>query len=159
MIESLVIDSLADSFSARLSISDYFLESQVAVFKRSLDGTDPNVSIGITFTEWQPAEPMDIGLNEPAQAAYGFTIQSLIKHTKREYGEHVGAVIASRIRQMLYRDEVLRVSLHSISVTSEDVVERVLKVGVLRQECMDTSFKGGFAFMSQTEFQVLTEIA
>lgn len=158
MIESSIIDTIADAFSERLSLSDHFIETPTAVFKRSLDGTDPNVSIGVTFSDWEPAEPMDIGLNEPAQAHYGFSIQSLVKHSKREYGEHIGAVMASRIRRMLYRDELLRLSLHSISASDGDVLERVLKVKVVRQECMDTSFKGGFAFMSQTDFQVTTEI-
>lgn len=158
VIELRVIDAIADAFVDRLTMADYAIESRTVVFKRSLDGTDPNVSIGVTFTDWEQAEPMDIGMNEPAQAHYGFSIQSLLKHTRREHGEHIGAVMAARIRRMLYRDEVLRVSLHSISVTDGDVTERVLKVKVLRQECLDTSFKGGFAFMSQTDFQVTTEI-
>lgn len=155
----MVVDVIVSAFEDRLSLRDYITESTTAVFRRPLDGTDPNISVGVTFNDWEAAQPMDIGLNEPAQAWYGFSIQSLIKHSRREEGEHLGTVMAARIRRMLYRDEGLRVSLHSISVTDEDIRERVLKVKVLRQECMDTGFKGGFAFMSQTDFQVTTEIA
>lgn len=158
MIELAVIDALAAAFTDRLSLRDYITESNTAVFKRSLDGTDPNVSIGITFSEWGPNEPSDIGGREPALADYSFSLQTLIKHSRREEGEHLGAVMAARLRRMLYRDDALRVSLHTISVSDEDTLERVLKVKVLRQECVDTSFKGGFAFMSQTDFLVTTEI-
>lgn len=159
MIETQVINALAVAVSDRLSLAEFFTESTPSVFKRAVDGTDPNFTIGITFVSWAPDQPVNIGSWEPATAHYVFTIQSLIKHTRREDGEHVGAVLASRIRQLLYRDEDLRLSLHGISANDLGVVERILKVRITGQECMDTPFKGGFAFMSQTELQITTEIA
>ena len=157
-IELLVIDALSQAFES-IDFIDYGVESSPRIFKRALDGADPNISIGVTFSGWEPQENANISGWEPAMATYSFVIQTLIKHTKREDGEHLGAVLANRLRRMLYRDQDLRISLYSISVLSGELHERVIRIRVDRQECVDTAFKGGFAFMSSTDFRVTTEIA
>src|SRR5687767_9909416 len=119
-----------DNVTEELSISfATIVDPPVTVFKRPLEGGDPNASVGITAIDWQPGEYV-IGQYDPAVATYLYVIQGFIKHSNTAEGIALHNKLAKTIRTMLYRDADLRVRLGALSVTSLGATERTQRMGI-----------------------------
>lgn len=153
----IVLDRLAT-----LSLVDQGMPVPVSVYKRSLDGTDPNFSIGMFFSSWAPTpQSAQIGQIEPGIGRYTFGIQAYLKADNRDAGERWMAVLVKRLRNLVYRDPDLRQQLGSLSEMDPEVpaIERTLRFGINQVEYADSAISGGFAYLSQTEFFLETEVA
>lgn len=144
----------------RVSLADQGVTTAVQTFNRMLEGSDPNYSVGVYFTSWAPVDRPEIGgWNEPTIGRYVYGIQTFAKSSTRADGEKTSAVFVKRVRQMLYRDAVLRSQLSILSETDDTSIERFLRHGVVATDYSDASIAGGFAFLSQTEFFIESEVA
>lgn len=133
----------------------------VSAFPRMLDGTDPTLSVGVFFMSWSPADTPTIGgWDEPVIGRYTFGIQTFLKESRREEGEAASALFVKRVRNVLYRDPVLLAALSVlIDVDDDGGKERFLRRGIATTDYADGAITGGFAFLSQTEFYIDTEVA
>lgn len=143
----------------RVSLADEGVTSPTQVFPRILEGSDPTYSIGAYLTSWSAVDaPALGGRDEPQICRYTFGIQTFLKSAVRAEGERLSAVFVKRTRQMLYRDAVLRSQLSALSEVDDFTVERYLRHGLTATEYSDGSISGGFAFLSQAEFYIESEV-
>lgn len=145
----------------RVSLGDLGVVGEPSVFTRLLDATDPNLSIGMAFMSWSPVDTPNIGSwGEPTIGRYVFAVQTFLKVVDRAEGEILSATLVKRVRQTLYRDPDLRSGLGALAEVDEDgTKERYLRHGITTSDYTDGSIQGGFAFLSQTEFFIETEVA
>lgn len=156
MIEVDCATALADALS-KLTLAEYSLGATTVV-RRMLDGTDPNLAVGIFLQSWAPVDRPNIGGHEPAIARYRFYIQTFIKSTVREDGELWAMTLAKKVRNMIYTDPSLRTALEQLRETDEVRIERTIRYGVEAAEFTDAAITGGLAFFSQTQFWLETEV-
>lgn len=135
--------------------------ANVSAFPRMLDGTDPTLSVGVFFMAWAPADtPVIGGRDEPVICRYTFGVQTFLKESQREAGEAASAVFVKRVRNVLYRDPVLLAAISILADIDDDgAKERFLRRGIATTDYADGAIAGGFAFLSQTEFYIDTEVA
>lgn len=134
------------------------IEGVDIVLRRPLRPTDPTGSLGVYASMWDPSE-FEIGQYDPAVTRYQVILQSMIKHGNEEEGVSEHAALAKRIRVMLYRDEALRVRLHSLSISDGGLAESVRRYGVTRQNYLNNELQGTFLFLAVTELWFDTEIS
>lgn len=154
MIELEALDLLQNWLSVQLDDMGSAFEGTFAdVYRRELDNTDENFSIGVFLRSHIPQAAPEIGGNgEPAWSRFTFHIQTIVKSTEREAGERWSMQFTKLIRQALYRNPAFRSAMLSLKVGDEPPYDRALKFGVLTTEYASGEIRGGLAFMSQTEF-------
>lgn len=126
------------------------------IAKRVLRRSDPDGSLGVSVVDWVP-DQNDIGQYDPVLSTYLFRIEHLIKHSNEEEGRTEHAVMAKKIRLMLYRNDGLRVRLAALRESEGGLTERVQRWGVRQQRMPSNEINGEFLFLSVTEFWVQTE--
>jgi hypothetical protein len=141
-----------------IDLSDIAPELKVSVFERSLDRKDPDFSVGVELTHWEPTE-YNIGLDEPAISKSHLAVDTFVKHADREVGRRLSLALTNKVRHMLYRDESLRVSLGALMEGDSPPFRRVLKFGVNRTDYASGEIMGGFGFLSQTDTYLDIETA
>lgn len=154
MIELEALDLLEGALSVPLDELDPdFVGTFASVFRRELDGTDPNCSIGVVLRNHVAVDGPEIGgFGEPSISRFTFSIQSIVKAADRLVGETWSMQISKLIRIALYRNHEFRSALLSLKVGDEPPYDRALRCGVLSTEYASANIQGGLAFMSQTEF-------
>lgn len=139
------------------------IDVDLAVFKRPLRESDPRQSIGVVGQQWLPDEESyemrgaPPGIHEPSLSHYLIGIQALVIDMDEERGLAVHSVLSKLLRTMLYRDDPLRVSLRSLSVTLSGSTERTQRFGVRTQRYMSNELSGSWLYLSTLEFWLETQ--
>jgi hypothetical protein len=137
------------------------IDEDMTVLRRPLRPSDPDHSIGIFGSLWQPdEESYEMGHrnpSEPTLSSYQLGIQALIKDGDEERGLILHSLLSMRIRSVLYRNEALHVALGSLFVTDGTSVERTRRWGVRNQRYMNNDIEGKFVYLSTLEYWLETE--
>ena len=138
-------------------------EDQLTLAKRPLRPTDPNMSIGVYGTLWQPEEESyEMGHNppqEPTLQQYQVGIQTLAKHGDVEALLNINSVLAYRIRTVLYRNQPLRLALGSLKVEDATFTESLRRWGIRTQRYMSNDVEGTFVTSSVLDLWIETEMS
>lgn len=141
------------------------IDSDLVVVQRPVRDSDGNEVVGIFPMTWTPDEnsyemaatPSPLAAGEPTIQRYIIGVQGLIKDTDEQRGIRKHAVLAKRLRSMLYRDTALAVGLNTLSVSMFGSVERIQKRGILVQRYLNNELQGVFIFLSSIEYYVETQ--
>lgn len=146
---------------AVISMADQAIATPVSVLGRMLQGTDPDLSIGVFPMSWQPVGAPDIGSSEPTIGRYVLGIATMLKSPDRVSGERLSGIFVRRVRDALYRHKTMLDALRDVSILDEDagLLERFLRSGITSVDYASSAIQGGFVFVSQTEFFIETEVA
>lgn len=145
-----VVNVLADRL-------DFVLDDHT-VLKRALRLNDPNLSLGIFVTEWQPQlDSSEIGQFEPTLNRYQFQIQNLVNDYEEQHGRDIFSVNAKIVKAILYRDQTLRVTLESLSEVVLETRETFMRHGVARQRYLSGQVATNFSFLATTDYWIETE--
>jgi hypothetical protein len=133
------------------------IEGVTNVFRRELDPTDPNGSVGLCFELWTPVEVEMGGRGfDPTLSNYVIQIEHLVKHAKREEGNLQHRTVARSIRSMLYRDQATQVRFRQLAHINADVHERLMKWSI-EQRFASNKIASAFYFVSGTTVTFQTE--
>lgn len=136
------------------------IDVDMKVFMRPLRSTDPDQSIGISAGVWVPdhsTQEMNASMqNLPTEQEYTVLVQSLVKHGDEESALNIHSVVASRIRSMLYTDNLLQVGFSQLSVTGGGRTEQAQRWGPRTQRFISNEVSGTFIQSSITEFCLYT---
>jgi hypothetical protein len=136
-------------------------DGDLVIQKRPLRPTDPNYSVGIYGTLWQPdEESYEIGheaVGEPTLSRYQVGVQSLIKDGDTQRGLAVSSILAKRLRVVLYRNQPLRLALGSLVVQDGAFKESMRRWGVRSQRFMSNDIEGTFVTISVMDLWLETE--
>ena len=133
------------------------------VHPRPLTKEDNSETIGIYPALWTPLDDsMEIqGAHpgEPTLGDYIIMIQCFIKDSDRERGAAKHSVMSRRVRNMLYRDPLLRVALQTMSpITDFGVTEALKRWGVRLQRYFSNEIPAGtWVYLSTLEYFIETE--
>lgn len=113
-----VLSKFIDLALMRISAKDQDLK----IFNRMLATNDPNLSVGVFPSTWMPnTDSYEMGStsspSEPTLQQYQIGIHVLTKDSDRLRGLSVHTAYARLVRMVLYRDNLLRVGLGSLTVT------------------------------------------
>ena len=97
------------------------------------------------------------GRHEPTLQQYLITVQAFVKDMDEERGLATHSVLSKMIRSMLYRDDPLRVALGSLSVTTDNSIERTQRWGIRQQRYFSNELSGSWLYLSTLEFWLETE--
>lgn len=96
-------------------------DEDIQPFDRMLSTNDPNLSVGVFPSTWMPnTDSFEMGNpypQEPTLQQYQVGIHILTKDSDRERGLAVHTSYARLVRMVLYRDNLLRVGLGTLTVT------------------------------------------
>lgn len=138
------------------------IDSDLIVLKRPLRPSDGGPAIGVWGALWTPdEESREIGhrpQGETTLSSYQLGVQSFVKDGDQERGLAAHAVLAARIRRVLYRDTALRLSFSSMSVTDGTFTEHFSRWTVGSQRFMNTDIEGTFIFASTVECRMETQV-
>lgn len=133
------------------------------VFKRPLDITDGTESVGVFPSDWKPdfsSKEMGFGKSpvEPTIQRYTVILQGLVIDADEAHGIAVHSLLASELRNVLYRDEALRVVLPQLSVSYGigGPTEVLKRWDVDNQTFLSNEHRGQFAFLSTVEIRLDT---
>lgn len=134
------------------------IEGVTSVFRRELEPTDPNGSIGLCFELWTPidVEMGGRGGFDPSLSSYVIQIEHMVKNAKREDGHLEHRRVARSIRAMLYRDATTQVEFRQLAHISADFHERLMKWS-LEQRFAANKIGNAFYFVSGTTVTFETE--
>lgn len=139
------------------------VDVDATLYKRPLRPTDPNYSIGVYATIWQPEEESyEIGHTTPHEAtlnSYQIGIQTLIKDGDTERGLAIGSIFTRRVRTVLYRNAPLRIALGSLYVQDGTSRESMKRWAVRSQRYMSNDIEGKFVFISVLDYWFETEMS
>lgn len=136
---------------------------QTRLLKRPLKDTDNSESIGIYPGLWTPDEnSYEIAGTVPGIPTiqrYLIMMQGFIKDSDRERGIAKHSVLAMRLRNVLYKDPVLRLALASgVQITEFGVTESLKRWGVQTQRYFSNEIPAGtWVFLSTLEYWIETE--
>lgn len=144
------------------------IDEETTVQKRPLRPTDPNYSLGIYATLWQPNEDsyeighlgglIDAGPNEATLSTYQIGIQVLVKDSDSSRALAVSSLLNRRVRSVLYRNDALRLALAGLYTTEGSVTERLKRWGIRSQRYLSNDIEGKFVFVSVLDMFIETEV-
>jgi len=118
---------------------------RVSVLRRPLIPVDSIQCIGIFCQKWTPdRQSFEIPSNEPTLQRYTIKIQCLIKDMDENRGLAAHSVLSKLVRNMVYRNQNLRVALTSLNDNTGGVMERLQRYGIRSQDYISGEIKGGF---------------
>lgn len=131
------------------------------VKQRPLTKEDRSETIGIYPALWTPDEQSKemrgISPGEPTLSQYLIMIQAYIKDSDRERGAAKHSVMAMRLRNVLYRDAILRVAFQSVNAADLGVTEYLKRWGARTQRYFSNDLAGTWVYLSTLEFYIETE--
>ncbi len=133
------VDTLVQEFPLDLAAYD----GQLAVYPVSWQADERDKEFG--------------GNGEPYRARHSLMVQNMTQSGDRHEGWDRCITMMRQIRAMLYRDQLLRLSLATMTEESLDTVERYLQLDVQRQTYLPGRLQN-FAFLGQTEFTITTQV-
>jgi len=157
-----------NNFVACLAIVLPGIHAECSLQTRPLRPTDPNYSLGVYATLWQPNEDSyemghlggtgDSGPNEPTLSTYQVGIQVLVKDSDTPRALAISSLLNRRVRSVLYRNNDLRLALAGLYTTEGSVTERLKRWGIRSQRYMSNDIEGTFVFISVLDTWLETEI-
>ncbi len=139
------------------------IDEDVRCLPRPLRPTDPNYSIGVYGTIWEPElDSLEIGHVAPQEATlnrYQIGIQTLIKDGDSQRGLAVSSILTKRVRTVVYRNEPLRIALRSLTVSDGDSLESMRRWGIRNQRFMSNDIEGTFVTISVLDLWLETEMS
>lgn len=139
------------------------IDADLFITGRPLRETDPVQAIGVFSESWSPEESsyemrgLPSGRQEPTLQDYLITVMGFVKDMDEERGLAVHAILAKRIRAMLYRDEQLRLGLLALTVTMNGSTERTKRFGIRTQRFVSNELNNSWLYLSTLEFWLETE--
>ncbi len=135
----------------------------ITLVNRPLRPSDPNFSIGVYGTLWQPEEDSyEIGHVVPGEATlnqYQVGIQTLLKHGDAQELLNINSVLSYRIRTVLYRNQPLRLALGSLKVEDGAFKESLRRWGIRTQRYMSNDIEGTFVTSNVLDLWIETEMS
>lgn len=132
------------------------------VYKRPLKASDPNQSVGVYATQWQPnQESLEIlgrstGM-EPSLNRYQLTVQAFVKDMDEQRGLARHSILSEMVRTMLYRDESLALGLRSLNTELNGVQKRLRRWWVSSGRYVSNEISGQWLHLSTLEFWIEVE--
>jgi hypothetical protein len=146
------VDVVAERLAALMT--DHRLE------KRPVSTIDPSKTICVFPEDWATDENerlMGYSFSEPVLSTYRLIIENLVIHGDSTVGRSEFSVASKSVRAILYRDDVLHVSLAGLSEVFMGSVERVKKFTVPKQQFLSAGRDVGFYYLCRTELKIETE--
>lgn len=137
-------------------------KTKVKVLRRSLSPTDPVQSIGVYARMWTPDEgSWEMGTSFKGQTIqrYAIQIQCYVKHFDEVKGLNAHAKMANIVRNILYRDEDLRLALGALSITIGGITERFQRMAITGSTYVSNEIDGQHNFLCTLETIFETETA
>lgn len=147
-----------------LQVAERFdqIDPDVSVFRRPLRNTDPQQSIGVFASIWNPddqsLEMMGRMPGEPTLQNYMLNVQAFVKDGDEERGLAVHSILSALVRRVLYRDNDLRLALQGLSVASDGTTEILKRWQVRSQRYVNNDIEGQWLYLSTLELWMETEI-
>jgi len=136
------------------------IDLDVTVILRPLRPTDPIQAIGLYPDTWAPDEDSfemtPTMRNIPTLQDYRVFVQSFVKHQDEATAIGTHAVMAERIRAMLYEDELLQLAFGELMATSGGRTHKAMRWGPRAQRFMSNEVQGSFLQSTITEFWLQT---
>jgi hypothetical protein len=157
-----VVNALAERYKQLYVDTAPTPEEATDIKLRPLNNQDRSETMGIYPGIWTPNEDsyemrgMQYS-GEPTLGRYLVMIQNFIKDGDRERGAAKHSIFATRTRNVLYRDPVLRVALPQLVVTDLGVTERVKRWEVRSQRYFSNELGGTWVYLSSLECLIETE--
>lgn len=142
------------------------IDPDITCFKRPLRNTDPQQSVGIHAQMWDP-DPSSLEMlgadnvhpQLPTLQTYTYGVQSFVKDGDEERGLAIHAMLANKVRSVLYTYEPLKVAFTSLSVSYENgQVEQLKRWGIRTARYFSGEIDSVNLYLSTLEFWVQTEI-
>jgi len=139
------------------------IDPDIVYLPRPLRPSDPNLSVGVYGTIWQPdEESYEIGHHPSAEATlntYQVGVQTLVKDGDSQRGLNINSILSYRIRTVLYRNEPLRLALGSLKVEDGTFKESMRRWGIRTQRYMSNDIEGSFVTTSVLDLWIETEMS
>ena len=141
------------------------IDVDIQVFKRPLRNTDPQQSIGIFASAWNPeidSIEMLGGNNaapqRPTLQTYTLGVQAFVKDGDEERGLAIHSYLANAVRAVLYSHPALKVALGALKVEFTDGrVEKLTRWGINTARYINNEIDGTNLYLATLEFWVETE--
>lgn len=134
------------------------IDADLEVVRRPLVPTDPPQSVGVFAWTWTPdPTSMEIRSVQPTLNRHNIVIQGMIKAFSKADAINIHSVLSTRLRNMFYNDVPLHVGLTALSVTLDNVTERVQRRGITIQRFISREVEGQFLYTSWMDAWVETE--
>ena len=131
---------------------------RVKVLRRALVPVDPNQCIGIFAQAWVPdIESFEIPSNEPTLQKYTIKIQCLVKDMDENRGLAAHSVLSKLVRNIVYRNNNLRVALTGLFDNTGGSMERLQRYGIKSQDYISGENKATFIYLSTLDTYFETE--
>jgi hypothetical protein len=158
-----VTDVIAFRLSQIIDTS-FPVEDRVQVFMRPLRSTDPMQCIGVSAVSGTPdprsQEMRTIGglsSIEPTVARYTYAVQAMVVDGDEELGMKYHAILATRVKMVLLRDQVLHDALVSLSVAFGGVTERLKRFGCEDIRYINHEIGGSYHYVATLFLWIETE--
>lgn len=139
------------------------IDPDITYLQRPLRPSDPNLSVGVYGTLWQPEEESyEIGHFPSSEATlnmYQVGVQTLVKDGDSQRGLNINSILSYRIRTVLYRNQPLRLALGSLKVEDGAFKESMRRWGIRTQRYMSNDIEGSFVTTSVLDLWIETEMA
>jgi hypothetical protein len=136
------------------------IDVEVIVNRRSLNPMDNVQAIGVYPIRVEDVDDsFEIGRRfGPTVERWIYGIQGLVKDADEVQGSADHGELVSRIEDILYNDQPLRLALATTTALSNSgVIRRVTKCGVRSRNYMQGGLAGEFYFLATLEFWLETE--
>lgn len=142
------------------------IDPDVTVVARPLRETDPDQSIGVWGTLWEPRQDSyefqggaldPRSAQEPTLQVYSITVQAMIKSADVELGLMTHSVLSKKVRGMLYYDRPLRVGFSALASQMFGVTEKLTRWGIRSQRYNSSEVLGDWIFVSSLDLWIETE--
>jgi hypothetical protein len=141
------------------------IDVDLTVLDRPLRPTDPNQSVGVFGSLWDPnPQSAEIGHlppgygSEPTLSQYQVILQTLVKHGDVVKGLNISSILARELRLMLYRNAALQITFGQMNVTDSHGVESLRRWGIRDQQYISNEIDGTFVFVSTLDCYFETEM-
>lgn len=138
------------------------LDDRLFVAMRTLRTDDPNYSIGVYGTSWEPmpgtAEFLGVdGIDASALQRYTIVIQSMVKDADQVRGITEHTVITEAIRSMLDGNHSLRLELGGLSATVGGITKTLKRWKANRTRFLSNELRGEQIYLSVTDITLEVE--
>lgn len=153
----LIVDELILQFNTQIGPDSSAINKLGLITNISLSATSPNKTLSVVEGPIIPQE-FEIGVLNPTTYLYGpIELQFLCKGTEK-VAKETRRTFISLIRQTLY-NATTRAALLTLSNTTGNEIERVLKFNLIKINTDFAQLKGQFIFVAVFQMSVTTEIS
>lgn len=158
------LDCFPNNIVNLLAVVAPSIDQDCSVVKRPMQISDADQTIAITAIDWAPeintTEISGWSPGEPTVQIYKIVIQGLIEDMDEAAGLARNSAFAKLLRDMLYKNKVLRIALQKLEVKDQagQVIERTLSWKVHSQKLANNEVNGSFMYLSTLELWFKTQV-